>query len=176
MVAPEATAPNRDKVCARLQVTVLAVSKRGCFGRRTSSTTALQGLTIVNHFAILNLLFSSEGLLRARKIKGSKVAHTSFCMPRPLKRFEASQCFDLLEHWRLQPSYGAPVLLVPQPDGLIADVSGLFSALNYITIRRKHPEPRVKDLLDNLSGAQYFSSLDLTSGSHQLSIAIVTAR
>jgi hypothetical protein len=174
MVAPEATAPNRDKVCARLQVTVLAVSKRGCFGRRTSSTTALQGLTIVNHFAILNLLFSSEGLL-ARKIKGSKGAHTSFCMPRPLKRFEASQCFDLLEHWGLQPSYGAPVLLVPQPDGLIADVSGL-SALNYITIKRKHPEPRVKDLLDNLSGAQYSSSPDLTSGSHQLSIAIVTAR
>jgi hypothetical protein len=35
-------------------------------------------------------------------------------------------------------------------------------------LKKKYPLPRIEDLLDHLSGARYFSSLNLTSGYQQL--------
>jgi hypothetical protein len=72
----------------------------------------------------------------------------------------------------IEPSrslYGAPVLFVPKPDGswrMCID----YRELHKITIRNKYPLPRIDDLMDNLSGARCFSSLDLTSGYHQLAL------
>jgi hypothetical protein len=43
-----------------------------------------------------------------------------------------------------------------------------YRALNCITTRDKYPLPRMDDLLYISSGAKFFSSLDLTSGYHQL--------
>ena len=43
-----------------------------------------------------------------------------------------------------------------------------YGALNKLTVKNKYPLPRIVDLLDQLRGSKVFSSLDLTSGYHQI--------
>lgn len=98
---------------------------------------------------------------------------------RPMPRYspKEKECIrqeiaNLLAAGLIQPSdspFGSPVLFVvdkKKPTGLRMVID--YRAINAKTVRNQYPLPRIDDLLDSLSGAKYFSALDLTSGYHQL--------
>jgi len=61
--------------------------------------------------------------------------------------------------------YGAPILLVPKPDGslrLWVD----YRNLNKLTILNKYPLPLMDELRDRIAGAIVFTKLDLKDGYH----------
>jgi len=45
-----------------------------------------------------------------------------------------------------------------------------YRPLNEVTVKNKYPLPRIDILFDQLSGARYFSKIDLRLGYHQIKI------
>jgi hypothetical protein len=70
-----------------------------------------------------------------------------------------------------QSPYGSPVLFVPKPNGRGLRLCVDYQALNSITIKNRCTILRIDDLLDAVVGSAYFTSLDLTSGYHQILIS-----
>ena len=86
-----------------------------------------------------------------------------------------SQVGDLLKNDIIESSnspYNSPVWIVPKK----ADSQGRkrwrmvidYRALNEKTISDAYPLPNITDILDQLGGAKYFTTLDLASGFHQI--------
>lgn len=79
---------------------------------------------------------------------------------------------ELLEAGIIKESesdYASPIVLVKKKNGdsrLCVD----YRALNALTIRDRYPLPNIDEQISKLSGKNYFSSLDLAQGYHQLSI------
>ena len=66
-----------------------------------------------------------------------------------------------------QSSWSVPIIVVPKGDGrkfLVID----YCTLNKVTGRFIWPMPKVEDIFCQLSGAKYFSTLDLQAGYHHI--------
>jgi hypothetical protein len=70
-----------------------------------------------------------------------------------------------------QSPCGAPVLFVPKPNGQGLRLCVDYRALNSITVKNRCTIPRIDGLLDAVAGSAYFTSLNLTSGYHQILIS-----
>lgn len=84
-----------------------------------------------------------------------------------------SQIKKLLRNGWIQESdspYASPALLVKKKTGdwcLCVD----YRRLNAMTVKNKFPLPVIDELLDELVGASWFTTLDLSSGFHQILMA-----
>lgn len=89
-----------------------------------------------------------------------------------------SQIHKMLEQGIIRPSdsaWSSPIWVVPKK----ADASGKpkwrivvdFRKLNEKTIDDKYPIPNIADVLDKLGNCQYFTTLDLASGFHQVEMS-----
>jgi hypothetical protein len=47
-----------------------------------------------------------------------------------------------------------------------------YGKVNDMTIKNRFPMPLVDEILDELAGTRYFTSLDLTAGYHQIRMGI----
>lgn len=75
---------------------------------------------------------------------------------------------DLIEE--SHSPYSAPMVCVPKPDGNIR-VCIDFRMVNNDVVNDAYPMHRIEDQLDAMTGCQYFTTLDLTKGYHQLMIS-----
>jgi hypothetical protein len=63
--------------------------------------------------------------------------------------------------------YASPVILVLKKD-LTRRFCVDFRQLNAITVKNRYPLPVIDELLDELSGSIWFTSLDLRASYHQI--------
>jgi hypothetical protein len=91
----------------------------------------------------------------------------------PVEHEEVKKTIDeLLAKGYIRRSFSPwafPILLVEKKDG-VKRMCVDYRDLNAVTIKNKHPLPRIKDLFDQLQGACVSSKIDLRSGYHQLKI------
>jgi len=67
----------------------------------------------------------------------------------------------------MHSNFAAPVVFAKKPDGSLRFCVD-YRALNEVTVKDSYPLPRVDELLDQLHGAKYFTTMDLSSAYYQI--------
>lgn len=123
------------------------------------------------------LTFTSE-IKHTINTKDSAPIYTkSYRYPYIHKEEVKSQISKMLDQGIIKPSispWSSPVWIVPKK----MDASGKqkwrvvidFRRLNEVSVDDKYPLPNIADLLDQLGHCQYFTTLDLASGFHQIEV------
>ena len=78
---------------------------------------------------------------------------------------------EFMDNGWLRPTAGsnfaAPVVFAKKPDGTLRFCVD-YRALNALTLKDSYPLPRVDELLDQLHGAMFFTTMDLASAYYQI--------
>ena len=100
------------------------------------------------------------------------ISRQPYRMPPNELRELKKQLKTLLDKGFIRPSsspWGCPALFVKKKDDSLRMCVD-YRPLNEVTIKNKYPLPRIDILFDQLSGARYFSKIDLRLGYHQIKI------
>ena len=119
------------------------------------------------------LLVSLLNLSRYAWLVTKPVKRRPYRIPLAKREFAENEIKAMAEKRLIEPSHSAwsaPAVLVPKRDGTPRFCID-YRRLNQLTIPDSHPLPRIDDTLDALGGSCWFSTLDLKSGLHQVSIA-----
>ena len=93
-------------------------------------------------------------------------------LPHGLRGVVKDQVQEMLERDIIRPSaspWSSPIVLVKRRDGRFRFCVD-YRKLNAVTTKDSYPLPRIDEALDSLSGAKYFSTLDLASGYWQVEV------
>nr|GEW30586.1 putative reverse transcriptase domain-containing protein [Tanacetum cinerariifolium] len=84
----------------------------------------------------------------------------------------STQLQELSEKGFIRPSsspWGAPVLFVKKKDGSFRMCID-YRELSKLSVKNRHPLPRIDDLFDQLQGLKVYSKINLRSGYHQFRV------
>ena len=105
--------------------------------------------------------------------------HDDKPVTQPYRRIPPNQLQEVQQHIRgliekkviteSYSPYAAPIVLVRKRDGSLR-LTVDYRKLNIKTMGDAYPLPRIQETFDTLVGAQFFSTLDLTSGYHQIAM------
>ena len=154
---------------------------------RDMITRASEGLNDENLNKMYDLLFRNQAAFVGADGKLGKTHLTKHsintgnarpikCRPyRPAlkqKQIIENQIEEMLQNGQIEPSespWAAPVVLITKKDGsprFCVD----YRLLNSATVKDTYPLPNIHDCIDSLSGAKWFSTLDLASGYWQCEV------
>lgn len=151
---------------------------------RTNHLNELEKTTLINTlFENQSVLLRQNEQLSATTIIKHKIqtrdeipVYTkTYRYPHAFKKDVEDQVQEMLDSGIIKNSnspYSSPIWVVPKK----ADASGTrkirvvidYRKLNEKTIDDKYPIPQIEEILDNLGKSEYFTTLDLKSGFHQI--------
>ena len=100
------------------------------------------------------------------------ICQRNFRVPINFEKDIDEEVNKLLHHGVIQPSsseWCSRIVPITKKDGKLRMCID-FRELNKVTVRDSYPMPRIDEILDKLAGATIFSTLDATSGFHQIAL------